>query len=166
MTELTETTNLIVVPSTGEVINIEDREQMEMAAAKYPEALAELLDVVDNAIRTAQDNRAYIAGFLMDRMDHDATQTLHAGDYTITVNGSSDEYESYDVDELRHGLQKMVDDGALSESGASKAVRVKYEVSKSGINSLRALRDEKIDQIIDRATSIAIRRRRVTIKRR
>lgn len=160
------TSNHLVIPSTGEMVDITDPDAMALVATTQPEALAELLEAVDESIKIAQENRAWIAGFLIDRMDHDATQTLHAGDYTVGVNGSSDEYETYDAEELRTGLAALVAEGVLSDSGSNKAIRVKYEVSKSGLNSLRALRDDRIDSVISQASSMAIRRRRLSVKRR
>lgn len=162
------TTNLptqFVHPGTGEVIDIGDAEAMERAATDAPDLLALMLETIDQHMAAAQDARAYVAEFLMERMDRDATQTLHAGDYTLTVNGSSDTYESYDAEALRAGLAALVVAGVLSDAAITKAVRTKYEASKSGINSLRALRDEQVDAAIDAATTQAVRRRRVTVKR-
>jgi len=166
-TDLTRTDvpTQFVNPTTGEVIDISDAEQMTLAASQAPEMLGLMLDVIDENIRRAQDVRAHIGQYLIDRMDADATQTLHAGEFTLTVNGGSDEYETYDADALRAGLMRLVETGAISEAAVAKAVRVKYEASKSGLNSLRALRDEAIDAAIDAARQVAVRRRRVTIKR-
>lgn len=154
-----------VNPATGEVIDIGDVEQMSVAARQAPEMLGLMLDVIDENIRQAQDARSYIGQFLIERMDADATQTLHAGEYTLTVNGGSDEYETYDAEKLRDGMMKLAAAGVISEAAVEKAVRVKYEASKSGLNSLRALRDAAIDAAIDASREIAVRRRRVTVKR-
>lgn len=157
--------NLYVVPDTGEVLDTSDTAAMALAAKEQPQSLAGLMETIDEHIRLAQEARAYIAEFLIERMDQDATQTLHAGDFTLTVNGSSDEYETFDAEELRAGLQRLVDEGVLSAAGADKAVRVKYEASKSGINSLRALRDDAIERVLDASRQTATRRRRVSVKR-
>lgn len=154
-----------VNPTTGEVIDIGDVEQMSVAARQAPEMLGLMLDVIDENIRQAQDVRAYIGQFLIDRMDADATQTLHAGEFTLTMNGGSDEYETYDADALRAALEAMAETGQIHPNAVEKTIRTKYEVSKSGLNSLRALRDDAIDAAIDATRSVLMRRRRVTVKR-
>lgn len=163
------TTNItstdLVVRSTGEVLDVFDAAQMEMVAREHPEAIADFLDRLDDAIRQAQAIRGEVATHLVRRMDKDATQTLHAGEFTITVNGSSDEYEKFDADKIRDGLLALVAQGVISDAAVDKAVRVKYEASKAGLKSLAALRDPAIDQIIDDAREVAIRPRRATVKR-
>lgn len=150
---------------TGEVLDLHDAEQMTLAAREHPEALADFLDHLDAAIREAQSIREEVASYLVERMDKDATQTLHAGRYTVTVNGSSDEYEKHDAEKIRAGLLGLVATGVLSEAALEKAVRTKYEASKAGLKSLAALRNEDVDAIIQDATEIAIRKRRATVKR-
>lgn len=154
-----------VVPATGEVVNIGDADQMRVAATTAPEILGLMLDTIDDHIRQAQDVRAYVADFLVERMDSDATQTLHAGKFTLTVNGSSDEYETYDADDFSASLSLLVAEGIITQAAMDKAIRTKREVSKSGLNSLRALRNPSVDEAISAATQIATRRRRVTVKR-
>jgi hypothetical protein len=154
-----------VVPSTGEILDVSNAEQMAIVAASEPEVLGLMLETIDAHVRDAQDARAYVAGFLIDRMDRDATQTLHAGDYTLTVNGSSDEYETYDADALYASLSLLVGEGIITQAAADKAVKVKREASKSGLNSLRALRNDAIDAAVEAARGMAQRRRRVSVKR-
>lgn len=154
-----------VVPDTGEVLDLTSEEALVDLARDRPEVLALVLDTVDDAIRTAQANRAWIAEFLLDRMDRDATQTLHAGRFVVTVNGGSDEVETFDVDELRHGLERLVESGTISAEAAERAVRAKFEVSKAGLNKLRARGSADIDAAIAAASSITTRRRRVSVKR-
>lgn len=163
------TTNItstdLVVRETGEVFDIADDAQMEIAAREHPEAIADFLDRLDDAIRQAQAIRTEVAAHLVRRMDKDATQTLHAGNFTVTVNGSSDEYEKFDADKIRAGLLGLVAQGVISEAAVDKAVRVKYEASKAGLKSLAALRDDAIDAVIESAREVAIRPRRATVKR-
>lgn len=154
-----------VVPDTGEVLDLASEASLLELAADRPDVLALVLESIDEAIRTAQDNRAWLAGFLLERMDRDATQTLHAGRYVVTVNGGSDEVETFDVDELRHGLERLVAAGTISAEAADRAVRAKYEVSKAGLNKLRARGLADIDAEIAKASSMAPRRRRVSVKR-
>lgn len=150
---------------TGEVLDLNDEGQMSLAAREQPEVIAEFLDHLDAAIREAQAIREHAASFLVERMDKDATQTLHAGRYTVTVNGSSDEYEKFDAEKIRGGLLGLVASGVISEAAVEKAVRVKYEASKAGLKSLAALRNDDVDAIVDDAREVAIRKRRATIKR-
>jgi hypothetical protein len=162
---LATTSAPFVNPETGEVIDVNDEAQMVETAQNAPDVLGLMLDTIDENIRAAQDIRAYIGGFVIERMDRDATQTLHAGSFTLTVNGSSDQYETFDADALHASLSALVADGVIGQAALDKAIRVKREVSKSGLNSLRALRNDQIDAAIVDASEIAARRRRVTVKR-
>jgi len=162
---LATTSAPFVNPETGEVIDVNDEAQMLATAQSAPEVLGLMLDTIDENIRAAQDIRAYIGGFLIERMDRDATQTLHAGAFSFTVNGSSDNYETHDGDALHASLSLLVAEDIITQAAMDKAIRVKREVSKSGVNSLRALRNDRIDAAIDDATQTAAKRRRITVKR-
>ena len=166
-TDLTTTTitHQFVNPATGEVIDTTDADALTLAAQQSPEVVGLMLDTIDQHIRDAQDARAWIGQFLISRMDMDATQTLHAGEFTLTVNGSSDEYETYDADKFAERLSVMVANGVITQAAMDKVIRVKREVSKSGLNSLRALRNADVEQALIDCTEIAARRRRVTVKR-
>lgn len=163
--EIATIPSAFVNPQTGEVIDVSDPDALALAATQAPDVLAMMLSTIDEHIREAQDARAYIGQFLIDRMDTDATQTLHAGEYTLTVNGSSDEYETHDADALAASLATLVEAGIIGEAAAEKAIRTKREVAKTGLNSLRALRKPEIDAAIKAATMLATRRRRITVKR-
>jgi hypothetical protein len=152
-------------PETGEVIDIDNAEQMTLTATQNPDVIGLMLDTLDQNIRNAQDVRAHIGEFIIERMDMDATQTLHAGAFSFTVNGSSDNYETYDADALHASLSLLVSEDIITQAAMDKAIRVKREASKSGLNSLRALRNDRIDAAIDAATQTAAKRRRVTVKR-
>lgn len=167
-TEITTTAQdwgAFVVPETGEVLDLNSEAVLLELAQDRPDVLALVLDSLDDAIRTAQSNRAWLAEFILGRMDRDATQTLHAGRFVVTVNGGSDEVETFDVDELRHGLERLVDAGTISAEAAERAVRPKYEVSKAGLNKLRARGLAEIDAAIAAASTMTTRRRRVSVKR-
>ena len=162
-TELATTEN-IVDETTGEVYDLDSVEQMTLIARDKPELIAAYIRRLDDAKRNVESLRAELGAYLVDRMDSDATQTLHAGGMTITVSGGSDEVVEYDGDALRSALLGLVAEGVLSQAAVEKAIRVKVEASKSGVNSLRALRDERVDAAIGHAESTRNRPRRVTIK--
>lgn len=155
----------IVDKATGEVVSVADHEAMQMVAATKPHLIAELIGYIDESVRVANDTRSLLGEYLIERMDKDATQTLNDGDYKITVNGSSDDYETFDAQTLRSNLVRLVADGVLSDSAVDKAIRVKYEASKSGINSLSALRDDAVNAAIESSKTIAVKKRRITIKK-
>jgi hypothetical protein len=152
------------VPSTGEALNIYDPAEVSALAANRPEIVAEILEVMDEAIRTAQDNRAWIGQFLTEVMDKNATQTLHAGQYTVTISGASDEIEAFDPKALEAALAPLVEAGIIGTVAVEKTIRRKPEVSKTGINALRALRNPEVEAAIDAARSVRLTRRRVTVK--
>jgi hypothetical protein len=160
-----DTATPFINPDTGEVIDINDADQMTLTAAQNPDVIGLMLDTLDQNIRNAQDVRAYIGEFLIEKMDMDATQTMHAGAFSFTVNGSSDNYETYDGDALHASLSVLVAEDIITQAAMDKAIKVKREVSKSGVNSLRALRNFRIDVAIDDATQTAAKRRRITVKR-
>lgn len=154
-----------VVPETGEAVNTSDEEQMRLVAQQSPDVIGLMLETIDSWISEAQHARRYIGEYLIERMDQDATQTLHAGPYTMRVNGGSNETEVFDADKLDASLARMVASGVITEAAWEKAIRVKREVSKTGLNSLRALRNGDIDAAIEDATSMEMRPRRVSVKR-
>lgn len=164
-TELTPATSGIVIHATGEVVGLDDTAGLERVAREHPDVLAAYIAYLDDAKRDLDGLRSDLGAFLIARMDADATQTLHTDTATITVNGSSDTVEEYDAEKLHGALLGLVSEGVLSEAAVEKAIRTKREVSKSGINSLRALHKAEVDAAIDHATSERTRPRRITVKR-
>lgn len=160
---LDPTTPGIVDQTTGEVIPLEP-DALSIAARENPDALAAYIRMLDEAKRELDALRAEIGQHLIDRMDADATQTLHTESCTITVNGGSDEVTEYDAEKLHSALAGLVAEGVLSELAVAKAVKVKREVSKSGLNSLRALNHDGINAAIYHAEETRTRPRRVTVK--
>jgi hypothetical protein len=154
----------LVDRETGEFLDIDNVEQMQLVARDHPEILAAYIAHLDDTKRNIDLIRVEAGRYLVERMDADATQTLRVEGHTVTINGGSDEIVEYDATLLHSALSGLVAEGVLSEAGCAKALRVKYEVSKSGINSLQALRDDRVDAAITHAETIKTRPRRVTIK--
>lgn len=157
---------LIVRPETGEVLTtLGDKDEMRELAQIEPEIIAAYIADIDDQRSQLDAARFTAQAYLVERLDLDATQTLHAGPYKIEVNGSSDEVEAYDGGALREALAPFVSAGTISDAAASHAVTVKLVAAKSGINKLRALRNDDIDAAIAATMSVSIRPRRVKISR-
>lgn len=150
-------------PTTGEVFFTSDVESMEQLANEKPELIAEWIDSIDEQVREVQAERARLSQYLIARMDSDATQTLHAGKYVVKVNGASDEYEDYDADALLEELADLRAEAVISPAAIDKAVKTSFRVSKTGVKSLLALRNEAVTAAVEKSKVVKRRVRRVTV---
>ena len=114
-------------------------------------------------MREAQSERARLSQYLIARMDRDATQTLRVGKYVVKVNGSSDEYEDYDADALLEELADLRAEAVISPAAIDKAIKTSFRVSKSGVKSLLALRNEAVTAAVEKSKVVKRRVRRVTV---
>ena len=76
-----------ISPATGEVIPLDDPTEMARIARETPDTLAAYVRYLDDHRRDIDAHRAEVGRYLIERMDTDATQTLHAGSLTVTING-------------------------------------------------------------------------------
>ena len=150
-------------PETGEVFLVSDVESLEEIAAQRPELLALWIDGLDDTRRAIESKRAKLSQYLIARMDSDATQTLHAGKYVVKCNGSSDEYEDYDADALLEELADLRAQAVISPAAIDKAVKTSFRVSKSGVKSLLALRNDAVTAAVEKSKVVKRRVRRVTV---
>ena len=150
-------------PETGEVFLVSDVESLEEIAAQRPELLALWIDGLDDTRRAIESKRAKLSQYLIARMDSDATQTLHAGKYVVKCNGSIDEYEDYDADALLEELADLRAQAVISPAAIDKAVKTSFRVSKSGVKSLLALRNDAVTAAVEKSKVVKRRVRRVTV---
>ena len=147
----------LVIPGTGEVLDLEGMATDDLAAR--------MDEVRELRARLADADRA-MSDELLARMDRRSEWTATVGDWR--VEGSSPEtLIDYDVDALRDALQALVVAGLIDPEAASAAVRttVTHRPAKSRINRLVKLGGDVAERISATRTT-GTRPRRVKVTRR
>lgn len=127
------TTDLVVVPGTGEAI----------ALNAPSEALAQALDEVRELERELRVAKQAVGAELLRRMDTQAKWTMRTDNYEVRGESPAPRTE-YDVEQLMEVLDGLVNEGLLSSTAASAATTttVSYRVSQRGVNALLKLGGE------------------------
>lgn len=134
MVELAERTAL--VPWTGELLDL-----ASMSTVGIIDMLDEIHDFEYDRLRAL---KRQVQDELLARMDH-AVASGENNHWTVTlgdgrkVSGTPPVQERYAIEPLINTLERLIEEGLLTETAAGNALRVKREPNVSGIKSLRKL---------------------------
>jgi hypothetical protein len=138
MSDAIAPTALVVVPITGEVLDLATTPTDQLAAA------------INLTRETEVDLRTFkrrVADELLDRMDREATWTVRLGGFEVSGDGPG----RTDIDgrRLYEELQGLVMEARITEHAAREAVKVEttYTAVKSKVNKLRKLGGEVAEAI-------------------
>jgi len=128
--------------------------------------LAESLNALKQWEAQARDFKRLVSRELHERMDRDASWTIHAPG--IEVRGESPGRVEYDPELLPLALAELVEAGYISEDAAREACEqvTTYKPKVRGINQLRKLGGAVTERIDECATPVDPERRRITVKTR
>jgi len=139
----------VVHPATGELLT----------HGSPDEDLASALEVIREAEHDLADAKRVISGWLLERMDHEASWTRRGGAFKLQSVAPHPVTE-YDGEALRRLLDEAVEAGAISEAARDGAVSVElsYKVHAAGVGALLRLGGELAEQV--RACGQDVERRR------
>lgn len=127
---------LLPLPGTGEVVDLDQPEQVGQAIADMRDMRTELQAAI-----------GVLSAAAHEVMDRQLEWTLHLPG--LKVAGKPPRQTTYDVDQLRATLADCVERGLLTEEAAGQAIRAKvtYEPAKRGIAKLCALGGEVEERV-------------------
>ncbi len=154
---MTDTTNtdLVVIPTTGEALELNAPDDV----------LAAYIDQIKDLEAQLREVRNRIGDELIGRMDQQASWTLHAGKFKVTAP-SPELKEEWDVDALRSLLELLVEEGVVGEPAAKKAIKteVTYKPVAAGIKALRKVLPGPALQAVDSCRTLVPPRRTVRVE--
>lgn len=154
MTTEQETGRDLIVPATGEIVNLSaPTDILAEAAARMRELETELARV-----------RGVVSEELTRRLDHENLRSAEVGDYTITVDapGGLD----WDTDELLQELDRLVELDVISGDALERVLPAKRRVAVRELKKLLPTLDPDYRTDLEACSSPSSRVRRVKIDRR
>lgn len=154
------TTDLIVHPATGEVIDLNAATTTELAAGI--EAIRGLLDDLN-------DFRRALINELAGRLDKRGARSAVVGDIKLTTNAPTQEH--YDPTVLKAALLDLADEDLIEPELVDEVVKTvtktvtEVKVDKRLVNNLKRSDDDRIKAAVTAATSISHTNRTISIER-
>lgn len=147
-------TDLVVIPSTGEALSLTQPTDDLAAAVDF---CRDLKRQADTAIRTIGEE-------LLRRQDKAASWTTHTEHFEIVGQSPAPDTE-WDVDALRATLTDMVEAEEIADEAFDNALEpvVTWKVRKRGLDAIRKLNDD-VRERIDACGRAVERQRRVAVK--
>jgi hypothetical protein len=105
-------TEVIVVPKTGEVLDITGATTTSLAA---------VIEAINEAEKDLKSDRRQIGDELARRLDIEGRRSVMLDDFRIEVSPPTE--KTWDVDELRATLAELVEEGTISDGKAKACVK-------------------------------------------
>lgn len=146
----------VLNPATGELLDLKSASGV---------ALGEGLEAVRDFEARLRETKSAISEELHERMDANASWTLHTPDFDL--RGESPDRTDYDTDKLINALDELCEQGYVSRAAYEAAVKeeVTYKPQRRGIQALLKLGGEVAERILSCQVPVE-RPRRVSIARK
>lgn len=153
---MTATTDLVVIPTTGE----------QLALSAPTDQLAAAIDFLRDVKRQADSAIRVIGEELLDRQDKAASWTTHTDRFEIVGQSPTPDTE-WNTDALDATLKSLIAEGEISEDAYDNALEtvVALKVKKRGLDAIRKLNDD-IRERVDACGNPVEKTRRVNVKLR